>query len=238
MLDEVRLWIRDSLNSNPSGFESTLHSLSLPAIASRIGVDSVLPGGHTHVDRTTNVTAAGAGNQNIPQGGEQKTEFQQRMTSNIKRQLTEGNIKSVGIDDFPGIEKLLFAEPTGDSPNPLDTGLSKIPGLNFLSTFHGIETSQIAAVEGMGETLKDAVVTMILLDEKRGVEEEEVAATRFGWGKTKREKEDRARLKELQLLLEIKRTEVEQGEASTNEKASASEKIKLKMEKLKLKASR
>jgi hypothetical protein len=184
------------------------------------------------------VTAGKANSQNVVTPGEQGDNFKQKINSNIKRQLNEGKINGVGIDDFPEIEKLLFAAPTGESPNPLDTGLSKIPGLNFLSTFQGIEMNEIVAVEGMGETLKDAVVTMVLLDEKRRMEVEEVAATRFGWGKTVKEMEDRARLRELRSLLEIKKTETGQEEGQFDEKASAGEKMKLKMEKLKLKASR
>ena len=238
MLDEVRGWIRDCLNADAKGFESTLHSLSTSAVASRMNVHDALPGGHTHVDAATTVPKDKANSQNVPPPAQQRDDLMQRMTENIKHQLNEGKIKGVGIDDFPEIEKLLFAAPSGESPNPLDSGLSKIPGLNFLSTFQGVGIGQIAAVEGMGETLKDAVVTMILLDETRGAEEEEVAATRFGWGKTVREKEERARLRELRSLLEIKRTETGQEEGQFDEKASAGEKIKLQMEKLKLKASR
>jgi hypothetical protein len=84
----------------------------------------------------------------------------QKMTEEIKRQLSEGNIKGVEIDDFPEIEKLLCAVPTSRSPNQPNYGMSKIPGVNLLSTFQEIEISQIAAVEELGETLKDAVVTI------------------------------------------------------------------------------
>ena len=238
MLDEVRVWIRESLNSDANAFESTLHSLSTSGVASRMNVHAALPGGNTHVDAATTATEDKPNSQNEPPPAEQGGSFMQKMTQNIKRQLNEGKIKGVGISDFPEIEKLLSAAPTGESPNPLDTGLSKIPGLNFLSTFQGVEISQIAAVEGMGETLKDAVVTMILLDETRGVEEEEVAATRFGWGKTAREKEERARLKELRSLLEITRMETGLEEGQLDEKKSTRQKMKLQMEKLKLKAGR
>jgi hypothetical protein len=82
--------------------------------------------------------------------------------------------------------------------------------------------------------LKDAIVSLILLDEKRGTHEEEVAASRFGWGKTKEEKEERGRLKEMQGLLKIERTKTSQVEGQFDEERRTGG-IKAGMERLKIK---
>jgi hypothetical protein len=132
------------------------------------------------------------------------------MSENIETQLNKGNIGKVGLKNMPNIKPIFFAPPTGESPNPLDSGLANIPGIDILNTFEGIEISGIAAVDGMGNTLKDAIVSIILLDEKRGVKEQEVAASRFGWGRTESEKQERLRLKELQQLLKIEKMKTSQ----------------------------
>ena len=237
MLDEVRVWVRESIAADAKSFETTLDSLSRSGVASRMKVSADMPGGHhTHVDIPNSVSDDGGHTEDPPSSAEKQDEFMSRISQNVKDQVKKGAVKGVSIDDFSHVEESLFASPSGESPNPLDTALSKLPGLSFLNTFQGIEINQIAAVGGLGETTKDAVITMILLDETRGLEEEEVAATRFGWGKTAKEKEEKARLKELKSLLEIKRSETRQEEGQFDSKMNAGEKMKLGFEKLKLKA--
>jgi hypothetical protein len=113
----------------------------------------------------------------------------------------------------------------------------KIPGINFLNTFEGISIAEIANADGMGNTLKDVVVSLILLDEARGTKVQEVAAGRFGWGRTESEKEERRRLKELQQQLRIEGMKTKQEEGQFEEKKSTGDKLKDGMEKLKLKLS-
>ena len=160
----------------------------------------------------------------------------ERISSNIESQLHKGAIKKVSLSDLPGIKKILFAPPTGETPNPLDAGLAKIPGISFISTFEGVGVNEIAAADGIGETLKDAVVSLILLDETRGVKEEEVAAGRFGWGRTEAEKEERARLRELRGLLRIERLKTGQEEGQFDEEGEKSKGGKMRegMERLKI----
>ena len=47
MLEEVRAWVRESLDADAEGFGSTLHSLSSAAVATRMAGAS---GGHIHVN--------------------------------------------------------------------------------------------------------------------------------------------------------------------------------------------
>lgn len=177
-----------------------------------------LPHGHSHVDA---LTAAHAPNSIAPQTAHDLTTTQrpevqrgllERVSGNIEAQLEKGAIKKVGLSDLPGIKKILFAPPTGETPNPLDAGLAKIPGLSFVGAFEGVSVGEIAAADGMGETLKDAVVSLILLDEGRGVKEEEAAAGRFGWGTTEHGREEKKRLKELRGSLKIERLKDEREE--------------------------
>lgn len=236
MLDEVRSWVKQSSDFDTNGFESALQSLSTSAVALRMDVQTAVGGGHTHVDRSAVNMVNRESGQDVSRDVEQPDPFMQSMSRNIRRQVEEGKVKGFSLDDFTEIEKMLSAGPSGESPNPLDSTLAQLSGLNFISTFEGIEMSQVMAVDGLGETVKDGVVTMILLDETRGAEEEDIAARRFGWGRTEKEKEEKARLKELRSLLEIRATNTDQEEGQFDKKPSTGEKLKLGFEKLKLKA--
>ena len=79
-------------------------------------------------------------------------------------------------------------------------------------------------------------MSLILLDETRGVKEEEIAASRFGWGRTDAEKEERRRLKELRELLKIEKLKTHLEEGQFEEKTSVGDKLKDGLTKLKLKA--
>lgn len=241
MFTEVSDYVNDQFRSNTTTFEKNLQNLNAQSVASRVNEHASLPYGHSHVDA---LTAAHAPNSIAPQTAHdltttQRTEVQrgllERMGKNIEAQLKMGEIKGVGMKDLPGIKQVLFAPPTGESPNPLDSGLAKIPGISFIGTFEGISISEIAAADGMGNTLKDAVVSLMLMDETRGTKEQEVAASRFGWGRTEAEKEERRRLKDLQRLLKIEKMKTQQEEGQFDEKRSTGEKLKEGMEKLKLK---
>lgn len=241
MFTEISAYTTNAFMSNTATFEANLQSLSAASVASRINEHASLPYGHSHVDA---LTAAHAPNSIAPQTAHdlttvQRSEVQrgllERVSANIERQLQAGDVKGVGLKHLPEIKRLLFAPPSGPSPNPLDAGLAKIPGISFVSTFEGITIDEIAAADGMGNTLKDAVVSLILLDEERGVKEEEFAAGRFGWGRTEAEREQRRRLRELQGLLRIQRMKVSQEEGQFDEKRSTGEKLKEGMERLKVK---
>ena len=243
MYTEVSDYVNEQFMSNTAAFERDLQSLSGPAVARRINEHASLPYGHSHVDA---LTAAHAPDSISPQTAHdltttQRTEVQrgllERLSANIETQLGAGAIKDVSIKDFPGIKRLLFAPPSGDSPNPLDSGLARIPGISFVRTFDGISIAEIAAADGMGNTLKDAVVSLILLDEIQAPKEQEAASRRFGWGRTESEKEERRRLKELQLLLKIERMETRREEGLFEEKRGTGEKLREGMERLKLKMS-
>ena len=242
MYTEVSDYVSKELMTNTMAFEKKLQNLSAPAVAAREHEHASVPYGESHVDE---LTAAHAPNSIAPQTAHDlvtsqredvERGFIERVSENVETQLQKGDIKKVGMKDFPMIKELLFAPPSGDSPNPLDSGIAKIPGISYLGTFENIGVSEIAAADGMGETLKDAVISMILLDETRGVKEEEVAAGRFGWGKTEAEKEERRQLKELRQLLKIEKLKTEQEEAQFDEKPSMGDKLKDKFTKLKLKA--
>jgi hypothetical protein len=89
----------------------------------------------------------------------------------------------------------------------------------------------------MGNTLKDAIVSMMLLDEKRGVKEQEVATSRYGWGRTEAEKQERLWLKELHQLLKIEKMQTSQQEGQFDEEESKGNKLKDGFEKHRLKIS-
>lgn len=227
MLDEVRSFIQASLKADPQTFEEMLKSLSLPAVASRIDVHV---GGHTHVDAPLPRSSASSGHL-----------LAMRLSYNIEHQVRQGQVKDVSVASLPGIKDLLFASPSAESPNPLDTGLAKLPGISFLGAFHGIGVSEIAAYPGIGETLKDAVISLILLDEERGSHEEEIAATTSGgFGEGLKAEESRARLKELRQLLSFKANPqpADKKEGLDESKgAVAKERLSAGIEKMKLKAS-
>ncbi len=217
MLEEVQSWVRESLQADPQGFQETLKSLSLEAVASRIDAHA---GGHTHVDVPS---------PNIPPD----QLLSMRLNHNIEQQVRQGSVKDVSADDLPGIKEILFASPSADSPSPVDACLTTLPGISFLAAFDGIDTSEIAMYPGMGETLKDALSSLILLDEKRGAHEEEVASAKS--------METKARLKELRPLLDFKGgAQPCLGKQDLDESKAAAAKSKLSagMEKLKLKAGR
>jgi hypothetical protein len=73
----------------------------------------------------------------------------ERVSDNIEKQLKVGDVKKVGLKDLPGIKKILFAPPTGGTPNPIDAGLARVPGLSFVGTFEGVGVQEIAAADGM-----------------------------------------------------------------------------------------
>jgi hypothetical protein len=67
--------------------------------------------------------------------------------------------------------------------------------------------------------------------------EQEVAASRFGWGRTESEKQERLRLKELQQLLKIEKMKTSQQEGKFEQEESKGNKLKDRFEKLRLKMS-
>ena len=166
---------------------------------------------------------------NEPAAAEQDNAFIQKISENIQRQLNNGKIQESDVKD---VDKLLHAASTDESPNPIDSALSKISGLSIVGTFDGIDVSEISAVEGLGEVLKDGVVTLMLLDDQRKADEDGRAARKFGLGKRDRHEE----LKELQAFLEIRKQETQQEEGQFDEKRGAGEKLKMEFEKMKSKA--
>ena len=244
MYNEVSSYVTHQLMVNTSAFESKLHALSLPAVAARHSEEfSLQHPGHTHAEQ---LTALHAPNAVVPKTAHDLTttqqthvqrSFAQKISDNIERQLQQSSIKNVSIKDLPVIKDLLFAVPSSSTPNPLDAGIAKIPGISYLGTFEDISIDEIAVADGMGETLKDAVISLILLDEKRGVREEDQAASRFGWGRTDAEKRERRELKALRELLKIEKMGTELEEGQFEEKKGKGEKLKEGLEKLKLKAT-
>lgn len=237
MLDEIRAYVQECLSSNPKAFEATLQSLSLDAVATRMDVHGGQPGGHTHVDTNGRTTPRGVEYWNAP--SIESNAMATKLSTSIERQIEQGQIKGLGTDDFPAIKELFFASPSADSPNPLDTGLAKIPGLGFVNTFHEIDVNEIAAADGMGETLKDAVISLILLDDLRATNEEGVAAARFsGWSRDVNSPDATARLKELRSLLYLQSSESAEADskADGSKTQDVKEKLSAKVEKLKLKA--
>ena len=244
MFTEVSDYVNNQFMTNTAEFEKSLQSLNATAIAKRVNEHASLPYGHSHVDA---LTAAHAPDSIAPQTAHdlvtsQRKEVQrgllERMSENIEKQINGGSVKGVSMKDLPGIKQLLFAPPSGDSPSPIDSGLAKLPGMSMIGAFEGIGISEIAAADGMGNTLRDAVVSLILLDEARGEKEVEIASSRFGWGRTEAEKAERKRLKELRGLLKIEKMKTEQEEGQFEEKRSAGDKLKDGFAKLKIKASR
>ena len=244
MYNEVYNYVTTQLRSDTVTFEEKLQALTAPVVAARVNEHASMPEGTSHVDAMTalhapqSIAPQMAHDLVTKQQPEVQGAFLQRLSDNIERQLQKGSIKGVGMKDFPEIKKMLFAPPGGAAPNPLDAGLARIPGIGYVDTFEGINISELAAADGMGETLKDAVVSLILLDETRGGKEEEIAASRFGWGRTEAEMDERRRLKELRQLLKLeKSTSQLQGGQQFDEKKGMGDKMKEKFEKLKLKAS-
>lgn len=232
MLSEVRAYVNESLLSGPVAFTSTLQSLSTSSVASRIGEHATVASGHSARPQTEHAAAGESRTAEKPGG------FMDRLNRNIERQIQEGAVKGIGVDDLPMIKDALRSSPSGDNPSPLDSALSKVPGISFLNTFEGITIGEIASADGMGETLKDAVVTMILLDEDRGIVEEDLAADRFGEGKKQDREQERARLREMRALLKIEKAETQQKEGQFDEKKSTTDRLKTSFGKLKLKGSK
>ena len=245
MFSEVQSYVTNQLVSNTAAFEQNLQSLTSNAVASRVHEHATASANQSHVET---LTAVHAPNSVAPQTAHdlvttQRPEvqhgFAQKISDNIEKQLKNGNIGKVGIKDFEEIKQLLFAPPGAETPNPLDSGIAKVPGISYLGTFNDVDINEIAAADGMGETLKDAVISLILLDETRGVKEEEIAAHRFGWGKTEAERAERRRLKELREMLKIEKLHVKLQEGQfLDETKGMREKVKEGFAKLKLKAGR
>lgn len=237
MLDEVRAYVRECLESNPEAFEATLHSLSQPSMAARMDVHAGQPGGHTHVDSNRRTQARGT--EYWKGTSIEDNPVAVKLCNSIERQIEQGQFKKFGMAEFPAFKEVLFASPSADSPNPLDSGLVKLPGLSFVNTFNEIDVNEIVTADGMGETLKDAVISLILLDDLRATHEEGVAAAKVGrWSGDASNHEAAARLRELRSLLVLKGSGPVQSDSKTNESKSgaAKEKLSAKVEKLKLKA--
>lgn len=230
MFQEVREWVNESLQSDPTGFEAQLQSLQVDAVASHINENARVPVGNSarpHLHEHTTM---------LGQAKDEEGALTGRLHCNIEEQVKQGKVKDIGVDDLPMIKEMLLSKPSGENPSPLDSALSKLPGISFISTFQGINISEIAAANGMGETLKDAVVTMILTDEKRGMEEEDLAAGRYRWHGDESKEGEKARLKEKRALLEINKMDTKQ-EGQFDEKKSSVDRMKEGFSKLKLKAS-
>jgi hypothetical protein len=125
MLTEVSNYVNEQFMSNTATFDCNLQNLNASAVARRVNEHASLPHDHSHVDA---LTAAHAPNSIAPQTAHdltttQRTEVQrgllERMSENIDTQLNKGNIGKAGLKDMPKIKPILFAPPTGESPNPL-----------------------------------------------------------------------------------------------------------------------
>lgn len=115
------------------------------------------------------------------------------------------NVEKSGIKvDLGGFKKAMDADPSSESPNPIDSALMLLPGESLLSVFEGIDIGEIVSVSGMGLVLKDGLITMRLRDTEM-VEREQARAR-----ETLATLEDRP-VKEMLKLLDI-------GPKSTQEK--------------------
>lgn len=226
MLDEVRAFVNESLVTRTEAFEEDLRSLSASAVASRVSAHTHHPSG----------LAEERNQVSVPRDSAQHADITARLTANIERQLQKSPIKGIGMNE---ISSLLLSPPSGESPNPLDSGLAKLPGVSFLALFEGIDVSEIAAAEGMGETLKDAVVSMILLDEQRSAREEDAATQISGKDSGRSREEEKAYLRDLKGMLEIEKIKKKRDEiewAQVDEKKTTGDKMKDSFARLKLRA--
>ncbi|KAK5941191.1 hypothetical protein PMZ80_006468 [Knufia obscura] len=181
MVAEVLEWCTSKAKQSPQNYASFLSRLDRSHMAAKLGEEAEQIA-HSHVPAFTaayaNPNRVGGTTAHdlvtIGATGAHQS-FSERLSKNIEKSLKEGAIKGLSMEDFPGIKKTMESSPSSDTPNPIDQSLTRIPGMNLLSVFDGIDIGELVSAPGMGIILKDAVIGMRLQDTEM-VEREQLAA--------------------------------------------------------------
>lgn len=212
MVAEVLNWCTRKQEENPKEFAALLQRLDKPHMAAKLG-EEMDQTAHHHAQQ--NATATKVDRKPAP------SPLASKIESNVTQQLQSGGIKGFSMDDLPMIRDLMTANPSSDAPNPIDNTLTKLPGMNIVAIFEGIDSSEILSAEGVGVILKDAVISMRLQDEEWVERSQLVAQQRLG------ALEDRP-IKEMLRLLDFG------PEEKTSERPTEESKTRRLMDKMKI----
>ena len=233
MVAEVLSWCTAKAEHSPRAYLAFLQRLDRPYMAAKLGEEAEQIS-HSHVPAFTAAYASanrvgGTTVHDLTTVGTIGTHpsFAERISSNIEKGLESGAMEGLTIKDLPDIKQIMESSPSSETPNPIDQSLARIPGMNLLSVFEGIDIGEIVSAPGMGIILKDAMISMRLRDTEM-VEREQMAA---------REKlgalEDRP-VKEMLALLDFGAKSSEAKEREEAERPIEESKTRRMMNKLKI----
>lgn len=164
MYDEVLTYCADRANSDPTAFDAKLVRLDREHVAERSG-DSA---SHTH--QRTSLSSPNVP-ENGPEGGDPPPYLDptliSRISINLDQASTNNSLPSLSVSALKIIKASLALEPSADAPNPLDVALSNLGGTGLMVALAGVSNDEIAAMPGIGELLRDAVLMMRALEEER-----------------------------------------------------------------------
>jgi len=206
MVAEVLDWCTRKQQHNPQAFSALLQRLRKPEMATKLG-EQAGQIRHSHVPAMTAVYTgpnqiSGTTVHDLTTIGTERAHvgFMEKISNNIEENLKKGAIKSLTMEDLPGIKQIMNSSPSAGTPNPIDQSLVRIPGMGLLPIFEGVDIAEIVAAPGMGIVLKDAVIGMRLRDTEWVEREQNAARERLG------ALEDRP-VKEMLKLLDVKPVE-------------------------------
>ncbi len=244
MFAEVLAYLKTRSERDPEGFDAMLPRLDKAHVAAKLGEEAA----HTHADELTTAQAPAFEEAEtaapdhttahvrtpahtlttLPPENVQGL-FATRISDNIASSVREGIIPGLSLDDIPGLRELMSMTSSSDNPNPIDQALTKVTGVGLLPAFKDIEIHDIISAPGMGNVLKEAVITMMMRDPERMEWEEKRATERFGGLAM-------SPAKEAQALLDFNAVDKYEEEGGTVSGGSKTAFMKRALEKLKIKS--
>lgn len=109
-----------------------------------------------------------------------RASFVEKVSKNIEKGLEKNKVEGMSVKDLPFIKQIMEASPDFETPNPIDQAIIRLPGMNVLDIFEGIDMGEIVTAPGMGLILKDGVIAMRLRDTDMVKREQADAQRRLG----------------------------------------------------------
>lgn len=236
MVAEVVNWCTTKAEAEPVAYAQLLESMDRPHMAARQHEEAEQIA-HSHVPAFTAAYAApgkigGTTAHDLVTIGVTgpRASFVEKVSKNIEKGLEAGKVEGLSIKDLPFIKSIMESSPDSEVPNPIDQALVRLPGMNVLDIFEGIDMGEIVAAPGMGLILKDGVIALRLRDTDMVKREQIAAQERLG------SLEDRPTAEILDLL-DFGARKWEEKKAMEAERPTEESKTRRLMNKLKLGSS-
>lgn len=186
MVAEVLNWCTTKAEHDPKNYALLLESMDRPHTAARQHeeADQIA---HSHVPAFTAAYATpgrigGTTAHDLVTIGVTgpRASFVEKVSKNIEKGLEKNKVEGMSVKDLPFIKQIMEASPDFETPNPIDQAIIRLPGMNVLDIFEGIDMGEIVTAPGMGLILKDGVIAMRLRDTDMVKREQADAQRRLG----------------------------------------------------------